>query len=99
MTTTRVTLQWWEVLDLIVYVYVIYLPLDFVSHLDGAQEALVARLGSRREEGEVGPLQSQVLGHVLVHHGVGLAAVEHVLEVMPMQGFPKKVVLGCEIPM
>ena len=67
------------------------LPLDLVSHLDGAQEALVPRLGSRREKGEVGPLQSQVLGHVLVHHGVGLAAVEHVLEVMPVQGCSKKV--------
>ena len=73
-----------------------YAPLDLVSHLDGAQEALVARLGARWEEGEVGALQSQVLGHVLVHDGVGLAAVEHVLEVVPVDDLEEGdvVVLG-----
>ena len=73
-----------------------HLPLDLVVHLDGAEEALVARLGARREEGEVGPLESQVLRHVLVDDGVGLAAVEHVLEVVAVDDLEEGdvVVLG-----
>ena len=42
------------------------------------------------------PLQPQVLRHVLVHDGVGLAAVEHVLEVVPVDDLEEGdvVVLG-----
>ena len=44
----------------------------------------------------MGPLQSQVLGHVLVHDGVWHAAVEHVLEVVPVDDLEEGdvVVLG-----
>ena len=44
----------------------------------------------------MGALQSQVLGHVLVHDGVWHAAVEHVLEVVPVDDLEEGdvVVLG-----
>lgn len=42
-----------------------------VSHFNGSQEALVARLGVGGQEGEVGALEAVVLLHVLVHELVG----------------------------
>ena len=46
---------------------------DVVAHLDGAEEALVARLGVGGQEGEVGALDAVVLLHVLVHQLVRFA--------------------------